>query len=1033
MRRQPGKTSMRSVVRALVGGWCLLALTSRGQPGGYADQLWQVPDGLPNTQVRAITQTRDGFLLVGTVEGLARFDGLTFATVERRTLRDMIRQFYIGLAEARDGSVWFSNGQGLSRHFDGQRAFYGTNDGLPSEYVLTILCDSGGQVIAGTDKGIRVWRNGRFVSLAENDPVGNAGVRAIIEDKKGNLWIGAANGLFCFRDGKWITVFQEQTTLRDKSVLSLAEGTNGCVWAGTADGLTRIDENGITNFTSNHGLLTNAVRALCRAGDGTLWVGTSSGLQRLVDENLPFIRQTSSFAAEFDWARESVYTIFEDEEHNIWAGTNHGLMRLKRERFKVYSVREGLPSRVVNAVLEDSRGRVWIGTASGIARLEGGKIISSLGVTNQLRTNTFPRTPVLSLLEDDQGEMWFGTRIGVYRWRTNELLHYTVEKSKLADNIARCMLQLTPKLYFIGHDTGLTRYRFELFTNYSAKTGVSFTRVRALAEGRETRLWVGSEDGLTVFKGEANKRFTMKDGLSSDWINALYMDAAETLWIGTENGGLDRFKNGRVTAITPSASGIFGERIYSIVEDEKGNLWMGSRRGIFRASRKELQDFADGKITGIHCVSYGKADGLKNIQCSGNGQPAAFKGRNGHLWFATQDGVAVIDSQNLLNNSTPPKISLQRIIVDGQPLTPRRQMLFRPGKGNLQFEYTGICLQAPEKVRFQYRLEGVDSEWVDAGARRVAAYANVPPGKYRFLLRAGNNDEFWTHTPAAFALTLAPHFYQRSSFYGACIAAVILTIIVLHQMRVRQHQLQKQQLAELVDKRTRHLEEALQSMETFTYSIAHDLRAPLRTIRGMTSVLLDDYRKVFDAKALDYAQRIQKGVQKMEDLIRDLLIYGVVAHSHTPVEKVSLEKIFEQVLGELKAELQARKGVIEMTNTQPAVMANPLLLQQVLTNLVSNGLKFVAPEKPPHVRIWTKQFDHTVRIFVQDNGIGIHPKYSQRIFGLFERLHPDTEYPGTGVGLAIVQKGVERMGGKAGVESETGKGSCFWLELPAAV
>ncbi len=1021
--------------RFAVGGafalW-LFATVAPAETQRFADQLWQVSDGLPNSQVRAITQTKDGFLWVGTVEGLAKFDGLTFSTVERRSIRQMIRQSYIGIAEGADGSVWFSNGHGLSRHLDGKVMYYGVSNGLPSPYVLTVVCDREGELIAGTEKGVRRFRDGKFEPLVENDPVGSTPVRAILQDQKGSLWFGCSNGLFKLQDATLVRATRESGAFPTEPVLALAEGTNGSIWVGTTAGLTRLDPTGSTNFTAEQGLLTNAVRSLCMAKDGTLWVGTTGGLQRLEHGQLPFVRQVNSLVAEYDWTRELIYTLFEDEEANIWAGCNHGLMRLKRERFKVYSAREGLPNRVVNSVMQDHRGRVWVGTAAGIARIEGDQVTSGLTVTNETQTIELPKKSVLSLLEDDQGDIWFGTFAGVFRMKTNALLHYTAAKSKLADDVARSMLQLTAKSYWIGNSNGLTRYRFQLFTNFAAKVGLTFTGVRALEEGKEKRLWVGSEEGVTVFKGDTYKRFTMNNGLSSERVNALYVDKNETLWIGTENGGLDRLRNGRVVAITPAASGLFSERIYSIVEDDAGNLWMGSRRGIFRARKDDLDAFADGKSKSVPCVSYGKEEGLRSIQCTGNSQPAAWKGQDGRLWFATVDGVAVIDARNLIVNRAAPKISMQRVVMDGQAVDPWPGARFQPGRGNVQFEYTAICLQSPDKIRFQYRLEGVDLDWVEAGGRRSATYANLAPRDYRFLVRAANNDGFWTPTPAVFPFTLTPHFYQRTLFYLAVVVALALLIVGLHMARVRRHQLQKEELEALVAQRTGHLEAAIKSMETFTYSMAHDLRGPLRTIRSLTSLWIDEYHDRFDQTSREYAERIQAAVQKMDDLMRDLLVYGLVAHSNTAVEKVNLNSTFESVRTELQPEIQARGARVETNGEIGEVVANPILLRQVLTNLLTNAIKFVPPGTKPEVRLHAQRGKNSVRIMVEDNGIGIQSKYQDRIFGLFERLDNDKKYPGTGVGLAIVQKAVERMGGEVGVKSEPGKGSCFWVDLPAA-
>jgi ligand-binding sensor domain-containing protein/signal transduction histidine kinase len=1014
---------------------CALFLCSAarsGQSQGYADQFWKVSDGLPNSQVRGIAQTPNGLLWVGTLEGLATFDGLTFSTVEPRSLREMIKQHYIGLAVGRDSSVWFSNGQGLSRHHDGKTSYYSISNGLPSAHVLAVFCDSAGEIIAATEKGVRKLKDGIFVPLATDDPIGSTAVRAVLQDEQGSLWFGCTNGLLKLENGQFVRGTKEQGAFPVNSVLALARGTNGVIWVGTSAGLTRIDVNGSTNFTMAHGLLTNAVRSLCQGKDGTLWVGSPAGLQRLEMGQLPLITQVNTFAAEYDWAREYVFSIFEDEEENIWVGTNHGLMRYKRERFKVYSAREGLPSRLVNTVMEDRRGRVWVGTAAGIARIEDNRVVAGLAATNENQPAQFPKIAVLSLLEDDQGDVWFGTRSGVYRMTTNLLFHYTAKQSNLADDVARSIVQLNAESHWIGNSNGLTRYRFQLFTNFAAEAGLPFTGVRALAEGKGKRLWVGSEEGLTMLEENKYKRYTLSDGLSSERINALYVDSDDTVWIGTENGGLDRFRNGHFSAITPAASGLFSERIYSIVEDNHSNLWMGCRRGIFRARKADLNAFADGRIKAVNCVAYGKDDGLRSIQCTGNSQPAAWKGQDGRLWFATVDGVAAIDANNLIVNRTPPKVSLQRILVDGRTAGAGQEMKFSPGRGNVQFEYSGICLQAPEKVSFQYQLKGVDADWVDAGRHRLATYANLRPGAYDFLIRARNNDGFWTPSPASYPFTLTPHFYQRSSFYAGVIGLLAVGIYGLHLSRVRRHELQKRELAALVTQRTEHLEAAIKSMQAFTYSMAHDLRAPVRSIRQLTSLWIDEYRDRFDPNALNYAERIEASAKRMQELMQDLLDYGLVAHASTTVEKVNLQRTFESIRSELQTEVEAKHGAIETKGEAGDVVANPLLLRQALTNLVTNALKFVPPQTNPLVQLRTERRKDCVRICVEDNGIGIPTKYRERIFGLFERLDSDKKYPGTGVGLAIVQKAVERMGGKVGVESEPGKGSCFWVDLPAA-
>ena len=996
----------------------------------YAEQTWQAADGLPNSQVRAILQSHDRFLWLGTQEGLARFDGNSFTIVEQRRFWEMRAQQYIGLAETKDGAIWFSNGHGLSRWQDDEVTYWTEGNGLPSDYVKVLLHDSRGVLWVGTDRGLARLDKSRFV-MATNWVPTNAAIRAIVEDHSGNLWVGTSLGVFrCSAPDKTPKRFlQRNAGLIDDSVLSLAEGANGRMWVGTIAGLDCIEGDKVTHVGKAEGLFSNDVRALHRDRSGTLWIGTFGGLQRMIDDQLPLVTANVSASDTDDTATAAVLSIQEDDEQNIWVGTSLGLKRLKLQRFKTFSTKEGLPHKVVTSVLEDSKGTIWVTTGGGVSQIVGSSVTN---FTLPDGAKPFAKKQVLSTMEDKRGDMWFGTFDGLFRiTNETEVLHYKAPRTRLADNTSRVMLQMTNGAYWFGNNTGLTRYRFLLFTNFASQINVPFTNVRALAEGSEGRLWVGSEEGVTLVKGETWKRFTMRNGLSSELINALYVDADETLWIGTENGGLDRFRNGRAAAIT-RASGIFSERIYSIVEDNNGNFWMGSRQGIFRVSKKELNAFADGKISSVHSVSYGKSDGMRNVQCTAWGQPGAWKSRDGRLWFATVDGVVVTDPQKVTINPVPPKVVLTEMIVDGHRVKPSGSAKLDPPKGNIEFHYTGISLQSPEKVRFKYMLDGFDHDWVDAGARREAYYNNLKPGNYRFRVNACNGDEVWAHQPLEISFAVAGHFYQASSFYIACTTLLLIGGFGLYWVRLRAARQNQRELAKLVAERTEHLQNTLKSMEIFTYSMAHDLRSPLRAVRGLTRALEEDYGQHFDATASEYSQRIHGAVEKMDSLIQDMLTYGTLTHSQVELVNVSLHAALEEVLLEQKSQIASKKATVEVVQPLPEVRASKTVLQQVLANLVSNGIKFVPIETTPHLRIWAETRGDKIRLFVRDNGIGIKAEHQEKIFQLFQRLHGNDVYPGTGVGLAVVRKGIERMGGAIGLESTPGSGSCFWIELPKA-
>jgi signal transduction histidine kinase len=239
-------------------------------------------------------------------------------------------------------------------------------------------------------------------------------------------------------------------------------------------------------------------------------------------------------------------------------------------------------------------------------------------------------------------------------------------------------------------------------------------------------------------------------------------------------------------------------------------------------------------------------------------------------------------------------------------------------------------------------------------------------------------------------------------------------------------------LEKRVEERTARLQEINEQMEAFTYSVSHDLRAPLRAIRGFSQALAEDYASVLDSTGRDYLRRMEEGAERLDSLINDVLQYSRLGRSTLTFDPLNLEHCVRQALQPLESEIAAAKAIIEVKSPLPSVLGHEATLQQVISNLISNALKFVPPSVQPHVRIWSTSDARSVRLWVGDNGIGIAPTYQQRIFGVFERLHSHEDYPGTGIGLAIVAKGVARMNGTVGVESELGQGSRFWIELPKA-
>ena len=306
-----------------------------------------------------------------------------------------------------------------------------------------------------------------------------------------------------------------------------------------------------------------------------------------------------------------------------------------------------------------------------------------------------------------------------------------------------------------------------------------------------------------------NGTFTAyKDGLSNNIVTTIYEDTGGVLWVGTPGGGLNRFKDGKFVACT-TRNGLFDDTIYKIIEDANGNFWMSSNKGVFRVSRKELDDVVEGRSQSLSCVSYGEADGMRSAECNGRNQSPGWKTSDGRLWFPTVNGVVTVDPNNLKMNGLSPPVLIEQVIIDKETIDQRESAQLPSGNGDMEIHYTALSFFVPERVKFRYKLEGFDKDWIDANTRRVAYYTNVPPGNYTFRVMACNNDGVWNETGASFQLYLAPFFYQTYWFYGLCAFALAAMVAAGHRIRVKQLKARERVLEIRVEERTEELQQEI--------------------------------------------------------------------------------------------------------------------------------------------------------------------------------------------------------------------------------
>jgi signal transduction histidine kinase/ligand-binding sensor domain-containing protein len=713
--------------------------------------VWTTENGLPQNSVTSIIQTRDGYLWLGTFGGLVRFDGVKFTVFDTGNSQGLGGNRIIRLYEDRSGNLWIALEQsGLARYSQGKFTTFTKNDGLPTSAVVRMAEDKEGKFWVTTALGIARLSEGRFVTEETLFGLPNKDTFYYLQSRDGSVWLGPQNGLVRYQAGT--------STRYPFRPPFICETKDGSVWAFDQDrGLARFEAGSWITYPINDDLPGHGGRVIQAfvGRDDTICLLTSDGLTRFKDG-----KRVSSQPIV---GLPGLISVLEDREGNLWIGSEReGLHRFKNVPITAYAAEEGLADASFVPITEDGKGGLWLGAtklfhfAAGVFSIEiqpaavwalqrdreGSLWIGDYGKLRKLKDGRiteyplFSGTPVVSLFESRDGSLWIGTLSG----------------------------------HVSGSLGGLYCFKDGEFTPYRTSEGLVHNNVRHITEDRSGALWIGTEGGLSKFQNGRFTNYTTQQGLSHNYVREIYEDADGTLWIGTYGGGLNRFKDGRFTNIT-TKQGLYDNVVSRILEDDRGNFWMSSNRGIYRASRKELNDFADGRAGSINCVSYGVADGMKTNECNGGGQPAGWKDRDGKLWFPTIRGVVAVDP-NQINPLSPP-VAVEQVLIDQQPADVWQSVAAPPGKGDLEIHYTGLSFVAPEKVRFKYRLDGYDEGWVDVGPRRVAYYTNLPPGNYMFRVIACNNDGVWNETGAVFRFRLRPHFYQTKVFYGLALAALV--------------------------------------------------------------------------------------------------------------------------------------------------------------------------------------------------------------------------------------------------------------------
>jgi PAS domain S-box-containing protein len=767
----------------------------------YVHAAWATENGLPMNSVVAITRTPDGFLWLGTEEGLVRFDGLTFKTYTHRNIPGMVSSEVTALICDRTGRLWIGTHGGGITVMDraGQFRSYTVRDGLSNDAVLSLVEDESGQIWAGTDGGgVDRISAGRIRSFGTGDGLPDGAVFALASDGAGTVWAGTHGGLARITGDRVITAGID-AQVRGLDIRSLLWARTGELWAGTdSKGLYRIGRDRLEHYTTADGLRSNTIWKVLEDASGTLWAGTQGGLHRLTRTPDSGERQIAAFTHDQGLSGNDVWSLFDDGEGDLWVGTlDGGLDRLRDGVATAYTKEEGLSDDVVLPVFEDSSGAIWMGTASG------GVNCSSKGrLRSYSQKDGFPKGIVFSIVEDRSHVIWAATRDAVARLDRGR---WSAPRMSLPGGI-QLLYPARDGSLWIGTRSGLARWSAGNLSVLTTKDGLSNNNVLSLYEEPSGALWIGtSGGGINRFENGSFLAYGKAHGLPNEIVRDI-ASAGGSLWLATNGGGLVRFANGHFRAFTMH-DGLPDDTLFRVLDDRAGNLWLSSNRGVFRVSLARLEQVESGAASSVDAAIFGTADGMKSKECNGGFQPAGWRSRDGRLWFPTMRGAVVIDPAAARGSGNSSQVLIEEIRKDGR-LVPGPAPAVDRGSGKLEIHFLAVSLGTPEGVRYRYMLEGFDHDWSEPDSRRVAYYTNIPPGRYVFRVTACNKEGVWNASGASFSIELRPRYYQTWWFAVAAGLAVIAGAAAGYRVRIARAKAREARLVALVADRTSALSES---------------------------------------------------------------------------------------------------------------------------------------------------------------------------------------------------------------------------------
>ncbi|MBI3450369.1 MAG: ATP-binding protein [Acidobacteria bacterium] len=953
---------------------------------GYNLRTWGTDDGLPSDAVIDLAQTPDGYLWAGTNAGLARFDGVRFTVFDRRNTPELPSDQCGPLLVTKEGLLWIGAMGGAIARYDGRRfTTFGRAEGSKFEYATYFLSDAAGRLWIGTNDLLHMWDGSRFRTFpAEGADALPRGV-PVIERPKGSIWVRGLNGRLRFvRDGAVVDAGPEESRVTSGLTGGVARPARGrgetILWIQNQPvRITKASNGKLESFDVNARTPTDQITGAVETTRGELWVGLRESGIRVIEGG------AVSVIGEVDGLPSGrINGLLEDREGNIWAGTSGGLTRIRPRPFSSWTGATGLPEEKTWAIFEDHRGDIWAGTETIAERYHGGAWI------RYSKSDGLPGAGVVSFAEDRDGLVWIGTTSGLASFDGFRFTRYGVADGLPHDNIRALMVDREGRLW-IGTSAGGAAVRENgMFRAYGPKDGLAGNWVRFIHEDASGDIWFATTSGVSRLHAGAFTTFTTKDGLADDRVLAIAEDGDGGVWFGTYREGLSRYRDGRFTTVS-TAQGLFDDTILRILEDSSRRWWMSSARGVFRVDVKALEEVADGRARRLVSVAFDRADGLPTTDCGGGTQPSGWRARDGSLWFPTSRGLAVVDPSRVRANEVPPHVLLEEVLLD-QARAPEPSAVKVPaGTRRVELHFTATSLSAPDRVRFRYRLEGFDPDWIDAGSRRVAYYTGLRPASYKFRVAAANESGVPSESEATADVTVLPFFYETAWFYFFCAALAAAAAFAAYRYRVRQIEARYGAVVAERERIARELHDTI--AQGFT-GVSMQLEAAASRLADLP----DSARENLDRARLLVRSSLADARRSVRDLRPNLL------------ESADLPASLRAVASELTAGTDVRAEVTARGfrgRLAPRIEDALFRIgQEAMTNAIRHG-------RCRHLRVELSAEGGRATLAVRDDGAGFDPAATP---------------PGSG--MTGMRERMRRIGGEIRFESRPGAGTTIEAAVP---